>query len=145
MADISYIGATIACVVAKPATTDLSGFAALTWTAVIGEITEWGELGDSSADISIPKLSGRNTHVNGALDGGSVDCMFAFENADAGQVILRAQSNSANDVSFRVTDPDGRIEYFFGRVANVRDKKRTNNDWKGMSAQIRINSPVIRN
>ena len=143
MADSSYIGATIACVASTPATVDSAGFAALTWTATIGNIVEWSEVGDSTASIDIPKLSGRTTHVNGAKDGGEVSFTFQYEVADAGQVILRAQSNGTTTVSFRITDPDGKIVYFHGVVANVRDMARNSSNYKGMTGVIRVNSATV--
>ena len=146
MPDSSYIGATIACVNATPATNDSSGFGALSWTATIGQIVEWSEVGDTSNSIDIPKLSGRITHLNGAKDGGEVNFTFQYEVADAGQVILRARNNgvlASDTVSFRITDPDGKLIYFHGVVANVRDMVRNNSNYKGMTGTIRVNSPTV--
>lgn len=144
MAKISYIGATIAVAAGKPATTDAAGFAALSYSTV-GEIQQFGAIGDTSAAIEVGDLAaGRISRINGAVDGGENEFSFSYEDADAGQVILRNNSNTNNDVSCRVTDPDGQIAYFFGRVANVRDKERTMDTDKGMTGTFRINSPIIR-
>jgi len=48
-------------------------------------------------------------------------------------------------VSLRVTDPDGRIAYFSGVVASVRDFSRTNSDYKGQTAVIRVRTATVRN
>lgn len=144
MADITFIGSAVAVVAAKPATTDAAGFAALSWVATLGEVLEFGELGDTSEDVSVKTLAGRVKHMNGALDGGEIAFSFQFENADAGQVIMRTTNNTQTDVSFRITDTDGRVSYIFGRVANVRDVKREASMSKGMTGVLRANSPVIR-
>ena len=139
---ISYIGATIGCVVATPATIDSAGFGALVYTT-IGKIASWGEVGDTSNSVDIDLLDGRVEHVNGAKDGGEI--AFAFRSdTDAGQTILKAQSNGNADVSFKITDPDGAIAYFFGKVANVRDNERSSTNYKGMSGVVRVNSATIR-
>lgn len=143
MALTSYIGATVAVVAGLPATTDAAGFAALTY-APIGKITEWGEVGDTSEDTTETTLAGRTLHVNGALDGGSIDFTFLIDGDDAGQTVLKDLSGTNTDVSVKITDPDGDVTYLFGKVANVRDRARTASTMKGMSGQLRVNSPTVR-
>ena len=142
MAAISYIGATLGVSVAVPATVDAAGFGALTYTAV-GAMISIGETGDESEDITIPLLAGRTLHVNGAKDGGSRDFAYQYEIADAGQILLRANTNNNTDVSFRITDPDGKIEYFYGRVAGAKRSERTSSAYKGEKGQLRVNSNVV--
>lgn len=140
---ISYIGATIGCVVGTPATVDETGFAAMTYVA-IGKIASWGEMGDTSSDISVELLDGRVEHVNGSKDGGAIPFTIRADADDLGQPILKAQSNGNAEVSFRVVDPDGAISYFHGKVANVRDSAREPGSYKGFTGEIRVNSATIR-
>lgn len=140
---ISYIGATIGCVVGVPATVDSTGFGALVYTT-IGKIASWGEMGDTSADTTVDLLDGRIEHVNGAKDGGVISFTIRADADDLGQPILKAQSNGNNEVSFRIVDPDGRISYVYGKVANVRDTERTSSNYKGFTGEVRVNSPTIR-
>jgi len=140
---ISYIGATIACAVGTPATIDAAGFAALT-LAAIGKVASWGVIGDTSNDIPVDLLDGRVEHVNGAKDGGAIPFTIRADSDSAGQGILKAQSNSNTEVSFKITDPDGEVSYFFGKVANVRDLERTSSNYKGFTGEVRVNSPTIR-
>lgn len=142
MPAISYIGATLGVVASTPATVDASGFGALTYVTC-GKIVSFGQTGDTSEDIGVALLEGRNVHVNGLKDGGAVPFAYQYELTDAGQVILRAQSNSNTTVSFKITDPDGKIEYFHGVVANVQQNERAAGSYKGQSGEVRINSPVI--
>ena len=140
----SYIGATVAVVAALPATYNAAGYAALTWTGIVGLLVQFGTLGDQSADIPVTTLAGRALHTNGALDGGEVPFTYVFSAADAGQVILRAQSNSNTGVSVRVTDPDGTVQYISGVVANVADSERADGNFKGQSGVFRVNTAVVR-
>lgn len=142
MAAISNIGVLLGVSVASPATVDAAGFGALTYTNV-GALISIGETGDESEDISIPLVAGRTLHVNGAKDGGSRDFAYQYEIADAGQVLLRANNNNNTDVSFRITDADGKIEYFYGRIANLKMNERTSSTYKGQTGQLRVNSNVI--
>lgn len=140
----NYIGATVAVVASLPATYDSSGYAALTWTATVGKLVQWGEFGDQASDISVTTLAGRTLHSNGALDGGEVSFSYVFSAADAGQVILRANNNTNTGVSVRVTDPDGTVHYAAGVVANVRDLERADGTHKGQTGVMRINTAVVR-
>lgn len=144
MTNMTYIGATIEAAAGKPVTIDAAGFAALSFSE-IGEILEWGEIGDTSEDSTETTLKGRVMHTNGAVDGGTTDFTFLLSGAaDTGQALLIAKNNTNDDVSFKITDPDGEISYFHGKVANVRDRARSASTQKGMSGQARINCAVVR-
>lgn len=140
----NFIGTAVAVVAASPATFDVAGYAALSWVASIGQLVEWGELGDQSNDISVTTLAGRTLHTNGPRDGGELSFTFVFANSDAGQTILRNNANTNTALSFRVTDPDGQTSYFTGVCASVRDVQRTADAYKGQSGVIRINTAVTR-
>jgi hypothetical protein len=140
---LSFIGTVVQVSVATPATVDASGFNALTWTT-INKIVQWGEVGDQSNDIGIECLDGRTEHVNGGKDGGEIPWTFRTDTGDAGQAILRNNSNNNTTLSFKITDPDGTIAYYFGLCANARDIERTSSNYKGMTGVIRVNSATIR-
>lgn len=142
MALKTYIGALVAAVASVPATLDQAGFAALTYVQV-GKVTEWGETGDTSEDVTETTLAGRTYHANGALDGGVISFTLLIDGADAGQTILKAKNNTNDEVSFKITDPDGEIRYLHGKVANLRDRPRTASTMKGCTGEIRVNSPTI--
>lgn len=143
MAFMTYIGAAIAVSAATPATIDAAGFGALTYTSV-GHITEWGEVGDSAEDTSETTLAGRTFHANGALDGGAVPFTILIDGANSGQTILRTNNNTNTQVSVKITDPDGQIAYFYGVVANMKDRQRTASTMKGVAGEIRVNSATVR-
>ncbi|MFN4062340.1 MAG: hypothetical protein ACK4IA_16525 [Paracoccus hibiscisoli] len=143
MALITYIGAVIAASAGAPATVDAAGFAAKTYS-VVGKITEWGEVGDQSEDVTETTLAGRTFHANGALDGGSVPFTILIDGPDAGQAILRTNNNTNDEVSVRITDPDGQIVYYHGKVASLRDRARNASTMKGMTGEFRVNSATVR-
>lgn len=140
----NFIGSTIAVVAALPATYDSVGYAALTWTATVDDVVEWGEVGDQSNDISVSTLAGRTLHSNGSRDGGEVAFTYVTRSASAGQNILRTNSNTNTGVSCRITDQDGQVSYYSGVVANVRDAQRVENAYKGQSGVFRVNTPTVR-
>lgn len=145
MADISFIGTTVAVVVGSPATFDAAGFAALSWAASIGQLVQFDPIGDSSADVTWTEIGeGRTKRVNGAKDGGVRKFTFAYAKLDAGQAIVRAQNNSQNKVSFRVTDSDGDVAYMTGVVANVVDLERSAGQYKGQTGELRVTSVTVR-
>lgn len=143
MALITYIGAVIAASAGAPATVDAAGFSAKTYS-VVGKITEWGEVGDQSEDVTETTLAGRTFHANGALDGGSVPFTILIDGPDAGQAILRTNNNTNDEVSVRITDPDGQIVYYHGKVASLRDRARNASTMKGMTGEFRVNSATVR-
>jgi len=140
----SFIGTTVAVVAALPATYNAAGFAALTWTGTVGLLVQWGSMGDTSSDIPVTTLAGRTLHTNGALDGGEIGFTYVFALADAGQVILRAQSGTNTGVSARVTDPNGVVSYVSGVIASVVDAERVDGNYNGQSGVFRVNTATVR-
>ena len=138
----SYIGAVIAVSASTPATIDSTGFAALTYTTV-GKIVEWGAVGDTSDNISVALLEGRVEHLNGAKDGGEIAFTFRMD-SDAGQTILKNNNNNNTTISFKITDPSGKVTYAHGLVANIQDQPRNNSNFEGMTGVFRVNSATIR-
>lgn len=139
---ISFIGGTLGVVVGVPATEDASGFGALTYVTV-GDVTVGPETGDESEDLSVTTLAGRTKHANGAKDGGSRNIAYIYNASDAGQIIIRANNNGAAQVSCKLTDADGKIEYFYGVMANFKRPERSASATKIESGTIRTNSATI--
>lgn len=140
---ISYIGSKVSLVAGLPATFDGAGYGDLTFVEVKG-IVDIGEIGDQQNDIAIDTLAGRVEHVNGSSDLGEISVSYNFLDADAGQVIVRAAAGSNTAHSFKVEDADGKIAFFHGVIANVRDRARSSSEYKGETFVIRGNSAVVR-
>lgn len=137
------IETTIAHAVGEPATENAAGYEALTWVEV-GEVVSIGEYGDTSEDVAVTKLKdGRTEHFNGAKDGGEMPVTCVREAADAGQVLVEANANTNQTVSTRITDPNGDIEYSYGRLANFRRPERTASSYDGVTYAVRRNSGTV--
>jgi hypothetical protein len=141
---VSYVGSTMSAHVGVPAAETASDYALLSVTE-LGKILSISAIGDTSEDIAFDLLKpGRKTHVNGVKDLGEIAVTIEVANADAGQVIIRDNSNGNTTITFVVSDADGEDIYFQGVVANYQDDERTPNAYKGASFVIRGQTGTIR-
>lgn len=142
MADTS-IGTTLHVSTAAPATEDEAGYAALTWVE-IGGIQSIGEKGDDAEDVTFTGLkTGRTEHSIGAIDGGvlAVSCKNIL--ADAGQVIVKSGDNNDVDHSFKMTDPDGTLFNFQGKLASGKYSEKTASAYEGYDFETRVNTATV--
>ena len=139
----SYIGSKVSMVAGAPATFDETGYKAQTHVEIKG-IVDVGEIGDQQNDIVIDTLIGRVEHVNGSSDLGEIAVSYNFIAADAGQLLVRAAAGTNTAQSFKVEDADGKLAFFMGVVANVRDRARSSSEYKGETFVIRGNTAVVR-
>jgi hypothetical protein len=139
----SYIGSKVSMVAGAPATFDAVGYKAQAHVEIKG-IVDVGEVGDQQNDIVIDTLIGRVEHVNGSSDLGEIAVSYNFISDDAGQILVRAAAGTNTAQSFKVEDADGKIAFFMGVVANVRDRARSSSEYKGETFVIRGNSAVVR-
>lgn len=137
------IGTTLAASAAVPATHTSTDFAGLSWTAV-GEVTEIPEFGGQAATIEhTPLADGITRKIHGAINYGSLNVPMALDKADAGQNIVDAAFTSKDQISFRVTYPDGAIDYFSGKcMSNVKRGANVGNVLGG-SAMIEIDTSIV--
>ena len=105
-------GTLIAVSAAAPATFDAVGYAALTFSA-IGEITDGGSHGRTYAEVTHQPIDTRSTQkLKGGFNEGTKTLQLAIDDADPGQVILKAALLSDSPFSFKVTYQGGAIDYF---------------------------------
>lgn len=136
------IGSTFSIATGEPATLDQAGYEALTF-AEVGNVATIGGTGDTHADITPPPdlKTGRQLHFTGAKDGGEVAITIHTEDfADAGQDAVRAANGQRSNFSFKIADPDGNVEYSFGRVVNYRKIEKSATSYEGVEFTVRINS-----
>ena len=136
------IGSTFAIATGEPATVDQAGYEALTFVEV-GNVATIGGTGDTHADITPPPdlKTGRQLHFTGASDGGEVAITIHTEDfADTGQDAVRAANGMRANYSFQITDPDGNVEYSFGRVVSYRKIEKSATSYEGCEFTLRINS-----
>ncbi len=116
-------GATLAVSATEPATFDAAGFGATTMTyTAIGKIEDFGSHGLTRA---IAKLTPVDTAVvikrTGSKDYGNITLKIGRLASDAGQVILKAASESNNSYAFKLTYSGGttpEIHYLNGVVSS---------------------------
>lgn len=112
-------GSTLACSTSAPATYDAAGYGALSYTT-IGEITDLG--GNLGREYNIvshsPVATSQVIEKKASYRLGSQDIVLAWDQSDAGQDLLRAAANDADDVlSFKLTKQNGDIRYFTAQVS----------------------------
>lgn len=139
----SYIGATLAVSAALPGTFNSAGYAALGWT-VVGQIESIDPTGDGVAAIEFtPLATGRKERAAGEIDGGQIKATYRSDPVDAGQVILATNNNTDNAMSWRITDPDTKIEYCSGSVWNRTSIGRGKSNYKGFTQMLNANYAIV--
>jgi len=112
MAVRTTAGSTFKVSATAPATYDVPGYAALTWTAV-GEITDLGEFGREYALVTHNPINTRITQkFKGSYNEGKMSLKLGLDTDDAGQVLMKAGSTSDAARFFEVTDQKGDKYYF---------------------------------
>lgn len=113
-------GSTLHVSASNPATYNVAGYEALSFTAV-GEITDLGEFGREYALVTHNPVGNRGTvKKKGSFNEGTMNMSLGLDTDDAGQIILKAASLSDNDYSFKVTTQNGDIYYFQAQVMNFK-------------------------
>ena len=96
----------------QPATYNAAGYAALTWVPV-GEVTDLGEFGRKYNLVTHNPLGNRSTQkFKGSFNEGSITLQVGLQTDDAGQIILKAATNSDLNFSYKVTTQNGDTYYF---------------------------------
>lgn len=120
MAVRTSAGTTIAVSAGTPATFDVAGYGALSFTA-IGEVTDLGEFGREYALVTHNPVGNRGTvKKKGSFNEGSMAMTVGLDTDDAGQILLKAASASDADYSFRVTTQNGDVYYFQAQVMTFK-------------------------
>jgi len=116
-------GTTLRIAVAAPATFDAAGYGLLfptTPTAanpIIGEITELGEFGREYTLVTHSPIGTRVIQKQkGAINAGTMSLQLALSEADLGQIMLKAASQSDAAHSFALTAQGGRRVFFRAMV-----------------------------
>ena len=122
----------------------LSGFAGLTYTAV----PNIGNHGDSGVSQNVVSYSTWDRNVTnkgkGEADAGSPTVEF-LDVASAGMTLLLAAADvdNANSYAFKITWPDGSIEYNRGIVTGPARLKGGNEDFKRLSFNLGFNQVPV--
>lgn len=112
-------GTTIAISAGVPATFDVAGYVALTYTD-IGNVEDAGEHGRVYAEVTFNPIAERGTQkFKGSFNEGNKTLSIGYDSDDAGMILLKQALLSDNDYAFEVEYPNGDIDYFQAKVMSV--------------------------
>ena len=112
-------GTLIGISAASPATFNVAGYTALSFTN-IGSIEDGGEHGRTYNEVTFNPIDTRGTQkFKGSFNEGNKTLSIGYNSDDAGMILLKTALNSDNDYSFKVTYPDGDIDYFQAKVMTL--------------------------
>ena len=135
---ITLAGTIVSISAGVPATYTSAGFAALTYT-VVGEVSNLGDTGRTYEDVSYNTLGERGTvHLKGTYDEPETTFEMIADRADAGQILVKAASESDDDYAFKVAYQNGDVDYFQGKVFSFVTVGGEANTVRTVSANIRI-------
>lgn len=148
MAKQTSTGVSLSVVVGAPATEDKAGYEALSWV-VVGELVDLPAYGPTVAVVeSLPLATGVVEKRNGFINYGSVALGLEQDVSDAGQVILQGAIDDPTaafkELSFKVSFTDDKVDYFQGGCFSYTTEVGAANSMIGSTAQIEINSKVLR-
>ena len=102
-----------------PATFNVAGYTALTFTS-IGSIEDGGEHGRTYNEVTFNPIDTRGIRkFKGSFNEGNKTLSIGYNSDDAGMILLKTALNSDNDYSFKVAYPDGDIDYFQAKVMTL--------------------------
>lgn len=130
MADFQTVaGSKVYVSAAAPAAQTTAAFAALVWTEV-GKLTSIGGVrGRTYATSTLSTIGDsqdREKKGSFKLPNGVFEC--AWDEDDAGQIILQGGANNNSMYSFKVVKQDGKIRYFTAQVMEFVENNGTSND-----------------
>lgn len=136
----SLLGATLAISATLPETYDQVGYEStdIVYTPV-GEIETYGSHGMTAAITEhTPVDTGVVAKVKGSKNYGNMALTIGDLPSDAGQVILKAASESANHYSVMITYPDGVKHYLDVLVSKFEFQDGAVNDVKKIGVDLAI-------
>ena len=142
----SAAGATLAISASLPATYDASGYGAttITYTAV-GEVENFGSHGVTAAVTEFtPVDTSVVTKVKGSKNYGTKSLTLGSIPGNAGQIILKAASESTARYSVKITYPDTSIHYLDVLVSKYDQVDGAVNDVQKITCDLAIcRKPII--
>ncbi len=120
MAVRTSAGSTFKLSAGVPATFNVAGYAALSYTTV-GEITDFGEFGREYSLVTHNPVSNRGTvKFKGSFNEGQMSLQLGLDTDDAGQLLAKAASLSDNNYAVLVTTQNGDKYYFQCQVMSFK-------------------------
>jgi hypothetical protein len=131
-------GAVIGLSAAAPATNNLAGYAALTFTDV-GEVTQLGDFGPEFGLVTHEPLASRGVEkYKGNFNPGAMTIQGAADKANAGQALLETAVADDDEYFVKVTFQGGEIVYFPTKVMSLKNTAGASNQMFGFSSNLEI-------
>lgn len=131
-------GTTLGVVSTAPATFDAAGYGALTFVN-IGNISDGGEHGRVYAEVTFNPIDTRGTRkYKGSFNEGNKTLQLAYDQADAGMVVLKTALLDDADYSFEVAYPDGTFNYFQAKVMSLSKSANSVDDMRMATVELSI-------
>lgn len=138
--------ATLAISATLPATYDAAGYGATTITyTAIGEVENYGNHGVTAAVTEFTPIdTAVVAKMKGSKNYGTMSVVVGSIPSNAGQIIVKAASESNNHYSAKLTYPDGEIHYMDVLVSKYEFQNNAVNDVMKVAVDMAIcRAPVI--
>lgn len=133
-------GTTLRISAGVPASFNNAGYSALAYTR-LGEVTNLGEYGREYVLVTHQPIDTRgDVKLKGGFNEGGLDLQLALDTDDAGQILAKQAVNSDNLYAFKVTYPNGDVDYFQGLVMSFRKSAGSRDQVTGATIRIEINT-----
>ena len=142
---ITFAGSTVSISDDIPATYNEAGFeaAGVVFTP-IGEVTSIGGRGRTYNDVSYTNLATRGTtHRKGSYDESELSIEIGVDRSNAGQVLLKAASDSDANHSFRIVYSNGETDFFEALTFSFADAGGDSDTIRAVTATLRVDSRGI--
>lgn len=137
------IGAELHLSASLPATEDIAGYGALTFTEVTG-VASLPEIGPSSNIVSQADLKdGILRKAHGERDFGGGDVQLREVMGDAGQALMNTAQDDESIISVKVVRPTGLIQYFQAIVGSFRRSEATTGNFAGIISSLQVVSAIV--
>lgn len=145
MTAMTAAGTKLAISAGSPATLDVAGASALTYTS-IGKVEQLGAFGATQEVVNFQPLDGPLEKYKGPPNSGAIQPQLAHDDDDAGQTLLRtgADDKTSKLYWFRVTLPSGARRFFGGRVFGYPENIGAANSMVMANPSIEISTDVLK-
>jgi len=144
MGSMTAAGSKLAITAGTPATQDVAGAAALTYTT-IGQVEQLGAFGATTEVVNFQPLDGPLQKYKGPDNSGAIQPQLAHDDDDAGQTLLRTAADDRTKLYwFRVTLPNGARRFFGARVFGYPETVGAANSMVMANPSIEISTPIIK-
>lgn len=138
-------GSEMAVSASIPATFDVAGYEAITSWEDLPIASDFGEVGPTDNIVTfIPVQGSAVQKAQGSRDFGQQAIPFAYVSGDAGIGVLETAHAARNEISCRLTLPNGDIRYYQAVCDGIREQVGGADSVLGMATTLHIRSSVVK-